>query len=239
MNAADIMTADVVTVRPDTPVQTIVRTLLGRGISGVPVVDGEGKLVGVVSEGDLLRRAELGTQKQRGSWLTFFTGTATLADDYVRAHGETAADIMTADVITTVPGAPIAEIADQMEEHRVKRLPVVENGRVVGIVTRSSLLRAFASMVVRPEAAAVAVDDGAIRAALLTELAQQAWSRRSENSLVVTDGVVHLWGLVGTRDEQRAMELAAAAVPGVRGVESHMIVLADEPYPLYPGAMLV
>ncbi len=237
MNAADIMTPGVVTVTPDATVPEVVRLLLGRGISGVPVVDAQGHVLGMVSEGDLIRRAELGTEKRRGGWATFFTGTATLAEEYVRAHGETAADIMTQGAITVAPATPVAEIAALMEKHRIKRVPVVAEGRLAGIVSRSNLLRALASAT--PNAAGPAgTDDAAIRDGLLARLAQEPWARRSENSIVVIDGVVHLWGLVGTREEQRAMELAAGAVPGVRKVESHTVVLAEEPYPLYPAGLL-
>jgi CBS domain-containing protein len=237
MNAADIMTRDVITVAPDTPVREVVKLLLARGISGVPVVDAARGVIGIVSEGDLLRRAELGTEKRRGAWSSFFTGTATLAADYVRAHGEVAGDIMTREVATVAPGTPVAEIADLMETRGIKRVPVVEGNALVGIVTRSNLLRAFASMAPeKPQGGAA--DDGAIRTALLAELAGQAWSRRSDNSVVVTDGVVHLWGVVDTRDEERAMELAAKRVPGVKAVQSHMIILAEEPYPLFPGALM-
>ncbi len=238
MNAAAIMTAPVVTVTEDTAVRDIVKLLLSRGISGVPVVNEAGRVTGLVSEGDLLRRAELGTQKKRGSWLAFFTGTATLADEYVRSHGEVARDIMTRAVITVAPGTTLAEIADVMEEKRVKRVPVLDGETLVGIVSRSNLLRTLASTApARPEGATA--DDEAIRTALITELSSQAWSRRADNSVVVSDGVVHLWGLVTTREEQRALELAAKAISGVKGVQSHMIVLSEEPYPLFPGALMV
>ena len=236
MNAIDIMTPDVITVTAETPVPLIVKLLLARGISGVPVVDAAGAVVGVVSEGDLLRRAELGTQKRRGAWRTFFTGTASLAEDYVRAHGACAADIMTRDVACVAPTTPIADIADLMEDRRIKRVPVVDGTRLVGIVSRANLLRAFASMA--PETKAMSAGDDAIRSGLLKELAAQPWNRRSDNSVVVTDGVVHLWGLVTNREEQRAMELAATGVPGVKAVQSHMIILSEEPYPLYPGSMM-
>ena len=238
MNAAAIMTAPVVTVTEDTPVRDIVKLLLSRGISGVPVVNEAGRVTGLVSEGDLLRRAELGTQKKRGSWLAFFTGTATLADEYVRSHGEVARDIMTRAVITVAPGTSLAEIADVMEEKRVKRVPVLDGETLVGIVSRSNLLRTLASTApAAPEGATA--DDEAIRTALISELSGQAWSRRADNSVVVSDGVVHLWGLVTTREEQRALELAAKGIAGVKGVQSHMIVLSEEPYPLFPGALMV
>ncbi len=236
MNAADVMTGDVVTVRDDTPVLQVVRLLLARGISGVPVVDDKAIVVGILSEGDLLRRAELGTEKTRGSWTEFFTGTATLAEEYVRSHGTLARDIMTREVISVQHDTPLADIADLMEEHGIKRVPVLNGDKLVGIVTRSNLLRAFASLA--STKAPTPTDDAAIREALLAELARQPWSRRSENSVVITDGVVHLWGLVTLPEEQRALQLAAESIPGVKAVRNHMIVLSEEPYPLFPGSFV-
>lgn len=234
MRAKDIMTRDVVTVTPETPVPAIVRLLLARGISGVPVVDAAGGVVGIVSEGDLLRRAELGTEKRRGAWLTFFTGAARLADEYVHAHGAVARDVMSTDPACVSGEADIAEVADLMEARRIKRVPVLEGGKLVGLISRANLLRAFAS---RMEAQGAApASDTAIRDRLLNELAHQSWSRRTENSVVVTDGVVHLWGLVGTPEESRALHLAASNIPGVKGVENHTIILSEEPYPVYGGS---
>jgi len=236
MNASDVMTSAVVTVSPDTPVAEVVDLLLRHGISGVPVVDESRAVLGVVSEGDLMRRAELGTEKQRGSWRTFFTGTARLAGDYVRSHGRLARDVMTADVICVGPLAPLDAIADVMEQHRIKRVPVVDNRALVGIVSRSNLLRALAS---RVEAeAAVPAGDSEIRQALMAELTRQPWSRRADNSVVVTDGVVHLWGLVASPEEGRALELAAGSIAGVKRVENHTVVLTDMPYPVYPGSFV-
>jgi CBS domain-containing protein len=234
MNAGDVMTRDVLTVTPETPVQEVANLLLSRAISGAPVVESDGTVVGVVSEGDLLRRAEIGTEKRRSSWLQFFTGTASLAGEYVRSHGRVARDVMTQTVVTVQPDTSVAEIANLMELKRIKRVPVVHDGKLVGIVSRSNLLRAFAS--VRSPEAPSKVDDAPIRDALLAELARQPWSRRAENSVVVTDGVVHLWGLVSTEEELRALEVAAETTPGVKGVKNHMIVLSEEPYPLFPGS---
>lgn len=234
MNASDVMTTDVVTVRPDTTVPELVQLLLSRNISGAPVVDADGVLVGIVTESDLLRRAELGTDRKRGGWLAFFTGTATLAQDFVRSHATKVSDIMSPGVVAVARDTSLAEIANTMEEKRVHRVPVMEGGRVVGIVSRANLLRAYAS---RPsETAPVATDDATIRAALLDVLSQQSWSRRPENSVVVTDGVVHLWGLAATDEEKRALELVAEGTPGVKTVHNHVVVLASEPYPLLLGA---
>jgi CBS-domain-containing membrane protein len=237
MNASDVMTREVVSITPETRVPEIVNLLLARGISGVPVVEPSGKVVGVVSEGDLLRRAELGTQKTRGSWTEFFTGTATLAEDYVRSHGAQASDVMSRDVISVTADTPLGKIADLMEGEHIRRVPVLDaDGKLIGIISRSNLLRAFASLT-SPDSATVG-DDTAIREKLLGELSRQAWSRRAENSVVVTDGVVHLWGLVSTQEEMRALQLAAERVPGVKSVKNHLIVLSEEPYPLYPGSFV-
>lgn len=234
MNAADVMTANVITVTPDTTVPELVNLLLSRNISGAPVIDEAGTLVGIVTEADLMRRAELGTERRRGAWLSFFTGSATMAGDYVRSHATKVRDIMSPGVVAVGRDTPLSEVADLMEERHVRRVPVVEAGRVVGIVSRANLLRAWASRAV--DAAPATADDAAIRAELLRELTQQSWSRRPENSVVVTDGVVHLWGLAGTEEEKRALELAAETTRGVRGVRDHIVVLAAEPYPLILGA---
>jgi CBS domain-containing protein len=228
------MTRSVVSVTPETQVADLVQTLLRHNISGTPVIDSNGLLVGIVTEGDLMRRAELGTERKRGGWLAFFTATATLAHDYVRSHGTTVADVMTPGVVAVAPDTPLAEIADLMEARRVRRVPVVLEGHVVGIVSRANLLRAWASL--PPEAPPASADDLTVRDRLLAELSQQAWSRRPENSIVVTNGVVHLWGLAATEDEKRALELAAQRTPGAASVRNHIVVLSAEPYPLLLGA---
>jgi CBS domain-containing protein len=234
MNAADVMTRQVITVTPDTPVPAIIQLILTHGISGLPVLDGE-KLVGVVTEGDLVRRAELGTEHKRGAWRAFITGTATLARDYVRSHGTSARDLMN-DPVVVQPETPLAEIADLMEEKHIRRVPVVQDGRVVGIVSRRNLLRALASLE-KPDAERGAeASDSALRDAILKELSRQNWSRRPENSVVVTEGVVHLWGLAGTEEEKRALELLVEKVPGVLAVRNHVVVLEAEPYPLLLGS---
>jgi CBS domain-containing protein len=234
MNAGDVMTRNVVTVSPDTTVPELVQILLSRNISGVPVVGADSTLVGIVTEGDLVRRTELGTERKRGGWLSFFTATATMAQDYVRSHGTKVSDLMTPGVVAVAKETPLVDIADLMEERHVRRVPVVEDGKVVGIVSRANLLRAWASL--PANAAPVSADDAAIRTSLLEELSHQAWSRRPENSVVVTDGVVHLWGLAATEEEKRALELAAERTAGSKGVRNHVVVLAAEPYPLLLGA---
>ena len=235
MNAADIMTRDTVTVTPETPVPDLVRMLLARGISGAPVVDKDGVLVGMVTEGDLVRRAELGTERHArrlGGLLHRHRGAGARVCAQPRPDGQRRDDAGRGRGGAATP--PLGEIADLMEGRRVRRVPVVQDGKVVGIVSRANLLRAWASL--SGEAKPASVDDTAIRNALLAELSHQAWSRRPENSVVVDAGVVHLWGLAGTEEEKRALELAATRTPGVKSVESHIVVLTAEPYPLLLGA---
>jgi len=236
MNAGDVMTTGVVTVAADTPVGEIVGLLLRHGISAVPVVDALGNVVGLVSEGDLLRRVELGTEKRVGGWRAFFTGTARLAGDYVRSHGKVAGDIMTREVVCVGPGTTLDAVAGLMEEHRIRRVPVVQERRLVGIVSRKNLLRALAA--IPAEAGPDAASDAEIRYAMMKELAAQPWSRRADNSVVVTGGVVHLWGLVTSAEESRALELAALGVAGVRSVQNHTVVLSDAAYPVYAGGFV-
>ncbi len=221
MNAADIMTPDVITARPDTPLEELVDLMLANRISGLPVVD-SGIIVGIVSEGDLLRRAETGTEKRRSQLLELFSSTAMIAADYVRTHGRKASEIMTTDLITVSPDTPIAEIANILESRRIKRVPVVVDGKVLGIVTRANLLKALATHL-RAEPAPVSSDDRSIRKALLEEFRHHKWaSQVAQFDVTVQDGVVHLWGIVRGEDHRRAMVVAAENTPGVKNVADHL-----------------
>ncbi len=220
MQARDVMTANVVTVAPDTPVADIARLLLEKRISGVPVVDAGGRLVGIVSEGDLVRR--LGDEEGGGRswWLGLLATPEERAEAYVRAHGRRAADVMTRNVVTVSPDTPLAAVARLLEERHIKRVPVVENGRLVGIVSRADLLRALATK--GPEAASA--DDRALRERLQKELEKAGLDYHPYVNIVVADGVVHLWGIVSSRREAEALRVAAENVEGVKAVESHLAV---------------
>lgn len=228
MKAADIMTIDVLTVRPETPVADIATLMLERGVSAVPVVDEQRKVLGVVSEGDLMRRVESGTEKRRSWWLAFFASNATLAGEYVKSHARRAKDVMTTPPVSVAEDTPIAEIAEKLERHAIKRVPVLRNGVLVGIVSRANLLRALAT--VEAATPAARADDRAIREAVLAELRQQRWSTAGGGNVVVTDGVVHLWGAVTSEEERRATRVAAENVPGVKSVQDHMTLI-----PLVPA----
>jgi len=223
MRARDIMTTSVVTVTPETNIRDIAKVLLERRISAVPVVDARNRVVGVVSEGDLLHRVENQTERHRSWWLELVASAETMAGDYVKSHGLMAKDVMTWPVISTTPDASLAELATLLERYNIKRLPVLHNGTLVGIVSRADLLRGLIGM--RPEAAAAAPDDARIRETLLRRLEGEPWANTGSMNVVVTGGVVELWGFIGSEAERQAFRVAAQSTPGVRSVEDHLAVL--------------
>jgi CBS domain-containing protein len=222
MRAGDVMTGDVVTVGPEARVDEIGRLMLAHHISAVPVVDATGQLLGIVSEGDLVRRAETGTLSRRAWWLELLRDPAAEAREYVKTHGRRAADVMTRPVVTVAEDTAIEDIAGLLERRGIKRVPVVREGRVIGIVSRADLVRALAVRPVEPPPPGVA-DDRAIRDGVLAALRTQPWWVGTYRTVVVVDGVVHLWGLARSPAERDAMRVAAETVPGVRGVEDHLM----------------
>ncbi len=232
MRAGDVMTPTVITVEPDMTVKALAELLSERGISGAPVVDSTGSMIGIVSEGDLLHRTELGTEgrgdRQRSWWLDDFASD--LARDYVKSHGSTVKDIMTRDVATVTEDASLGEVATLLETERIKRVPVMRDGTVVGIVSRSNLVRALSAAAGTPVAGAGG-DDRAIRARLLAELRQQKWAARLwAQDIIVSDGIVHLWfGSDEPEERRQAVRIAATNVPGARGIEEHLV-----PVPVMP-----
>ena len=221
MQAKDVMTTEVVTVSPATTVQEIARTMVERRISAVPVVDDSGKLVGIVSEGDLMRRAETGTERTRSWWLRLLGDEKQEARDYVKAHGRQARDVMTADVVTVADDTPISEVAGILERARIKRAPVLRDDKVVGIVSRANLLHGLAAY---QPAAAPAESDRALRQAVLDAIAEIGIGHHFIN-VIVKDGAVQLWGTVWSEDERRAISVAVESVPGVKAIDNHVAVL--------------
>jgi CBS domain-containing protein len=219
MRARDVMVSAVVTASPDTTVEGLARLMINLRISGVPVLDKDGRLVGIVSEGDLLRRAEIGTEGHRPRWSEPFSSNSRLAAEYVKSHAKRAADVMTREVFSVDETATLGEIADLLEAKRIKRVPVVDDDKIVGIVSRADLLKVLAS---GGAETADEEQDCTIRRLLLAELREQKWADASEGRVVVTDGVVHLWGIIRSEDERRALRVAAENIPGVRGIEDHM-----------------
>jgi len=221
MRAMDVMTADVITVKENASVGDVAKLLAERGISAVPVVDGDNRIIGMVSEGDLLHRTETGTERRRSWWLELIASTNELAVDYIRSHGGSVKDVMTRDVISVSDTTPVAYIAILLEKNRIKRVPVVRDGRLVGIVSRANLVRALA-MTVDEAPSDAESDDRAIRDTLLAELQAQKWAEVAPANVTVRDGVVHLWSSYYSEEEKRALIVAAENIPGVRRVEDHM-----------------
>jgi CBS domain-containing protein len=221
MRAIDVMTSGVVTTDEDASVQTAAKLMAEHGISALPVVDRDRRVIGMVSEGDLLHRTETGTERRRAWWLDLVAPTSELAADYVKSHGNRVADVMTRDVISVTEETPVADIAILLESNRIKRVPVLRDGRLVGIVSRANLVRALAMTVAAAPADAEA-DDSAIRERLLAELRAQRWAEVAPQNITVRDGIVHLWSSYMSEAERRALLAAAESVPGVRRVEDHM-----------------
>jgi CBS domain-containing protein len=218
MKSGDVMTRQVVSIGPDDSVLQAVRLMLQNRISGLPVVDADGKLIGIVTERDFLRRTELDTQHHGPRWLEFLVGPGRLATEYVRSSGRRISEIMTRDPKTISADTALEEVVSLMERHNVKRLPVVDDGRLVGIVSRANLLHALAS--IAADAPERPHDDQTIRERLLTELEGQPWAPKI--NVIVRDGIVELWGTITDEREREAFVVAAENVPGVKAVRDHL-----------------
>jgi CBS domain-containing protein len=221
MRAHQIMTRKVTTVKADTPILDAANLMLKQHISGLPVVDEAGKLIGIVSEGDFIRRIELGTQRPRIRWLEFLMGAAgKVAVDFVREHGRKVGEIMTCDELCTVTeDMPLETLVRLMERHNVKRVPVVRGDTLIGIVTRSDLLRAVASFardVPDPTA-----DDDHIRNRVIASIEKNDW-QPMQLGVTVRDGIVHLSGMITDERFRQAAIVAAENVSGVKLVHDHL-----------------
>src|SRR5215470_1493461 len=222
MRAIDVMTSEVISVDENATVTAVARLLAERGISAVPVVDKANQVIGMVSEGDLLHRAETGTERRRSWWLDMMVSTNQLAGDYIKSHSGKVKDVMTRDVLSVTETTPVADIALLLETNRIKRVPVVRDDKLVGIVSRANLVQTLAMTIDNPLGEAKA-DDRSIRERLLAELKAQRWAEVSPANVIVKDGVVHLWSSYLSEQEKRALVVAAEDIQGVRGVEDHML----------------
>lgn len=224
MHARDVMTSPVITVLPTTPLVEIVDLMLKNRISAVPVVNAEGSLTGIVSEGDLMHRKDLGLPPEKSWWLRALGGKVMLAEDFVEAHGATAEDLLTSEVIVVGEDARLPDIAGILERHHIKRVPVVSQGKVVGIVSRANLLQAL-SLHVADASPTPSVSDRDIRDTILDVLQHEKWANASHLNLVVRDGTAFLWGEVDNASQRKALMVAVRAVPGVKDVVDHTRIL--------------
>ena len=225
MFAKDIMTTDVVSVAPATSVREIAELLLAHQISAVPVTAPDGRVLGVVGERDLMRRVEQGAEVHRAWWLELFRDYQDSAKDFVRSHGTEAGDVMSGDFLTVDEETPVAEIARLLEERGVKRAIVARDGIMSGIVARADLVRVLATR--KPNFLPTSIEaDRAIRDKIIERLKRKELAVLSYVSVIVSEGVAHLWGLVETKDQRRAIEIAASEVSGVRSVANHLKCVA-------------
>ncbi|UGX98079.1 CBS domain-containing protein [Bradyrhizobium barranii subsp. barranii] len=221
MQARDVMVSPVITVDANATVREVAQLLLARRISAVPVVDADNKILGIVTEGDLIHRAEAGTERPYSWWLRLLTGDAQLATDYVKSHAVKVNDIMTRDVVTAAPDTPLHDIATLLEENQIKRVPIVnQQGQLVGLVSRANLLQAIASA--RPTLE-ISLPDSTIRRKLLDELKTQPWAHTFNLNVTVQSGIVDLWGFAPSAAERVAIRVAAEAIPGVVTVNDHLL----------------
>ncbi len=221
MNVADVMTRKVITVKPETTIAEAARRMLQHRISGLPVVD-EGAVVGVVTEGDLLRRIEAGTERRHSRWLEFLITPGRLAEDYARANARKVGEVMSAEIVSVAPQDSLSEVVRLMERHHVKRLPVIEEGRLIGIVSRADLLQALLQSLPKP-ARKAAAGDGEIREHILAEIERQPWGPSASVEVRVERGIVELYGSITDERERTALQILAENAPGAKAVRDHLV----------------
>jgi CBS domain-containing protein len=221
MKARDVMVSPVITVNEDSTVRQLAETLLAHRISAVPVLDSNGRMVGIVSEADLLHRPESGTERPSSWWLSLISGERALTAEYVQSHAQRVGDVMTREVQTAHTDTPLVEIADLLEEKHIKRIPILDDhGALVGIVSRANIVQVIASA--RPKLD-ISLSDTAIREKLIAELRKQSWAHVHKLNATVTNGVVDLWGFTESEKERHAIRIAAESIPGVVEVNDHLL----------------
>lgn len=223
MKVADVMTHRVISVTPEATVDQAARLMLEARIGGLPVVDSRGQLVGIVSDGDLVRRVELGTEKRRPRWLEVFVSPGRLAEEFQRAHGRKVREIMKSEVYTVSEDTPLADAVELMENHRVKRLPVIRDGRPVGMLTRSNLMQGLLAQIRTGKTSHAA--DWAIREQILGELRKQRWAPLYGVDVTVRGGIAHLHGTILDERERGALIVTVENIDGVREVHDHLALI--------------
>ena len=221
MKAKDVMTHSLVSVAPGEPILQAIARMISHQVSGMPVIDADSRLVGIVTEGDFLRRAETHTEAPRGRWVELLLGPGSRAEEYVRAHGRTVRDVMSTKVITVGTETPLGEVVRLMEENAIKRIPVVDDGCVVGIVSRADLM--FALSEYWSESKKEPTGDEVIRRRILSEMRRQTWCPIGSLRVVVKDGMVELNGSIFDERERHALHVLVENVPGVKGIRDHLL----------------
>ena len=223
MKAADVMVSTVITVPPEASVQDVANVLMTNRISAVPVVTAGGDLVGIISEGDLIRRVETDTDHRRSWWIELLLGRGPLAAEYVKSHSRKVSDLMSRDVITARPETPLRDVAGLLEKNGIKRVPIIADGKLVGIVSRANLVQALAVQK-KPVEAQPPADDLAIREAVMARLDGKLWTKFAPVNIIVRNGIVDIWGIVDSETVRQAVRVAVEESPGVRGINDNLSV---------------
>ena len=223
MKAADVMVHQVITVRPESTIRDVAALLIAKHISAVPVTDADGKLLGIISEGDLLRRSETDTERRRSWWLRWFVLNDTLTTEFIKSHSRRVSDVMTRKVIVARADTPLHEIATLLEQNRIKRVPIVEGDKVIGLVSRANLVQALASWR-ESDSPATAPDDVALRDAVMANLEKESWAHTALINVTAHSGQIDLWGLVDSATKRDAIRVAIEITPGVVTVNDNLTV---------------
>jgi CBS domain-containing protein len=221
MRAADVMTRTVITTTAEASIEEVARLMVLHRFSGVPVIDAQGCVIGMITEGDLLRRAEIDTKKPHSRWVRLLMGPGRLAQEYAQTHARKVEEVMSSRVVSITPETPLGEVVALMESRGVKRLPVLENDRLVGLVSRADLLKALAELLPKPRAPAIS--DAELRERILAEIEKQPWTPSASVDAVVVKGTVELRGVVTDEREREALRVLAENVPGVKQVRDRLV----------------
>lgn len=216
MNAQEAMTKDVVTVGPEATVAEIAALLVRHRISAVPVVSKDNRVVGIVSQTDLGHRSETGTEKKRKWWLDVFADADAKAREYIKSHGLKAQDVMTRFIVSVSKATSLSEVAEVLDTHRIRQVPVMEDGKLVGMISRTDLVRKLAE--VRIAAPAARAENGVLQKAIWDQIKAQPWLGSAYINLAVRDGVVELWGAVDSNEQRHALRVLVEGVSGVQKV---------------------
>jgi CBS domain-containing protein len=225
MKVGEAMTRGVISIASESLMTKAAHMMLKYDVSGLPVVNAKGELVGIITEGDFLRRAELGIEQNRGGWIRYVTDIGPLAAEYARSHGRKVSQVMTKHVVTITEDTSLEEVVRLMEDHRIKRVPVLRGDKLVGIVSRGNLLHAF--IVLSPKTSTAPVSDATIKTQIEAELQEEVWIARANVEVIVNEGVVELRGVIFDERQRMALNIADENVPGVTRVEDHLILRAD------------
>jgi CBS domain-containing protein len=221
VKVSDVMTRAPVTVSADSTLADAANLMIKTRVSGLPVVDVKCAVIGMITQGDLLRRVELGTAGRGPGWLSSFFAPGRAAHDYVRTHGRSVGEVMTSEVISTCADAPLSEVVELMESQQIKRLPVLQKGHLIGIVSRADLLRALAQLL--PQRRVIAISDVLLRKRVLAEIAKHSWAPRSDIDAKVENGSVELRGVVTDDRERVGLRVIAENTPGVKSVHDRLM----------------